>query len=99
MPTFDYYIYQKGDGNFIALQMQAVPAATMFFTLSGSGVPRRPHKFKTRKQVFVNAAGQDLKLPYPTNTPPYALGSTITYNGSTWTAVELLAEVGTGDSP
>lgn len=93
-------LYTTDDGMLrCALDLDPDTIAQMGFAAPALDTPRRPHRLLTRKEVFINAAGRVLRLPYPNSSPPYALGATATLRGDpTYIAIATLGEVNRAES-
>jgi hypothetical protein len=82
-----------------ALWMADDTFVVMGFTTPPTGTPLRPNKLATRKEVFVNAAGKQLKLPIPVAGGELVLGHYYMIRGdSTYFAVSTLGEINAGES-
>jgi hypothetical protein len=83
----------------VALYMHPDTFAAMGFADPPLDTPRKVNFLWPRLEVFVNSAGKELRLPYPSVTPPYALGTYATLRGDpTYFAFQTLSERNRGEA-
>jgi len=91
--------YVTNRGYQFAIILEPTKASVMGFLPIGPGHPKQPKALTTRKEVFTDTiSGDTLRLPYPSPSLPHPFGSTILFNGRSWTAISQLDEIGTGES-
>jgi hypothetical protein len=95
-----YGEYTSDDGLIVcALWIDDDTYAVMGFASPAIATYRRPADLLTRKQVFVNSVGKEIRLVMPTTTPTHAFPTPVTIRGdATYIPVAILGELNRGEA-
>ena len=94
-------LYTTDDGQIqCALWVDPDTFVTMGFSSPAIGTPNRPQNLRPRKEVFLNADGKLLRLPFPTPIPPWQFSTPVTLRGDpTYQPFAIDAERNFAESP